>query len=139
MGYARYAKEYNANGYLEEVKYFDKTGNPVFVKSQGHAAIKYKYDARGNIVECVQLDVKGQLAIIRYKYNERDNQTEIAYYDRNDMPDNSEGYFKMINVYNERNQIVEWRYYNSAGKLAPVVDNAGKFALLKNEYLYAEQ
>lgn len=134
-GVYRWTAEYNDRGDQIHTRNYDLSGKPVI--EDGKAGEDNIYDERGNLLENKEIGVDGQLAkgrlLIRYKYDERDNRTEASLFDRNNKPAvNSLNYHKWVGAYNSRNQLVENRYYNTAGKLATYSDD--RYAIERNEY-----
>jgi len=108
LGYASWIAIYNVFGFMDEKKFLDNNGQAIYVKSFGYAGIRYKYDNRGNI-------------------------TEIAYYDKDERPAlGPKGFFRAVSEFNNRNQKIEERYYNAANRLfAPKQD---KYAMIRYKY-----
>ena len=134
-GYAKCTYTYDELGNQTSYRYYNLNGSLVMIN--GEAGCNYKYDERGNILEDMSVGVDGSLAagklIVRYKYDNLDNQIESALYGRNNNPKvNSANYHKVTYKYNSRNQCVETKYYGADGKLTRF--NNDKYAVEKDEY-----
>lgn len=134
-GYSKIVNTYDENANLLSSRNYSLTGRLVLV--DGVAGYDYKYDDRGNTIENKPVGTDENLAsgklIARYKYDENDNVTEFALFDRNNAPaTNSLNYHKYTNLYNSRNQLTEIRYYNKAGKLTTYDED--NYAIQRNEY-----
>lgn len=134
-GMYRWTAEYNDRGDQIHVRKYGLDGKLVI--TDGNAGEDNVYDERGNILENKEIGLDGQLAknklLIRYKYDDRDNNIEASLFDRNNRPaTNSLNYHRWTGVYNSRNQLVERRYYNTSGKLTTY--NNDRYAIERNEY-----
>lgn len=134
-GLYRWTAEYNDRGDQIHTRNYDLAGK--LVLQDGIAGEDNTYDERGNLLENKGIGLDGQLAksklLIRYKYDERDNRIEASLFDRNNKPAvNSLNYHKWTGAYNRRNQLVESRYYNTAGKLTTFQQD--NYAIERNEY-----
>lgn len=134
-GYAKRVWTYDEAGNETSYRYFNLSGDPVLVDEE--AGRLYEYDNRGNILQEMAIGVDGKLAsgklLVRYKYDNNDNEIEFAVYDRNEKPvKNSLNYHRYTNAYNSRNQCIETRYYGTDGKLAVYSDD--KYAVEKSDY-----
>lgn len=134
-GMYRWTAEYNDRGEQIHIRKYNLDGK--LVLDEGNAGEDNVYDERGNLLENKEIGLDGQLAknklLIRYKYDERDNNIEVSLFDRNNNPAiNSLNYHKWTGVYNSRNQLVESRYYNTADKLTTY--SGDRYAIERNEY-----
>lgn len=135
IGYAERRLSYDDRGYETSVRYYGNDGKLILVN--GIAGIDYKVDARGNVIEISQVGVNEKLAsgrlIIRKKYDNKDNEIEIAVFDADGSPsENSLGYHKYTEAYNERNQCVEICYYDAEGELTEYGNT--NYCIERNEY-----
>lgn len=133
--YAKWTSKYDDNNNQIEIMYYG-LNNQLIVINSGYAGIKYQYDERGNVLEKLMVDENGNLAkgklLVRYKYDKYDNETEFAVFDKNKKQAlNSMDYHKYTCVYNNRNQIIEKRYYGTDGNLTL---NTNNIAVEKHEY-----
>lgn len=120
LGYAERRRLYDDRGYEISERYYGSDGKLLLV--DGIAGTDYEVDGRGNIIEICPVGINEKLAtgrlIIRCKYDNKDNEVELAVFRADDIPfENSLGYHKYTKVYNERNQCVEICYYNTKGEL----------------------
>ncbi|GHV90755.1 serine/threonine protein kinase [Spirochaetia bacterium] len=125
-GHAKWEAAYDDMGNQIAIDYYD-------IDDDWAGGFESIYDERGNLLE---KDTYEKL-ITRWKYDERDNCIETAYYDRktNKLAVNSEGYAKVTYVYDEKNQIIEQRFYNANGNLTLVKSEAYTgYAIVKHEY-----
>lgn len=134
-GYAKCTYVYDKMGNQISYRYYNLNGSLVLI--DGIAGCNYKYDERGNILEDMSIGLDEKLAngklIVRYKYDNFDNQTETAFFDKNNKPKTNYAYYhKETYKYNNRNQCVETRYYGTDGKLTRY--NNDKYAVSKEEY-----
>lgn len=132
--YAKVKYGYDNNGYLNSIRYYNVQGGLTPVK--GIAGYDYINDKRGNTLEERRIGTDGSLTtnepIIRYKYDESDNCTEMAYYDEISPIKDSDGIHKYIFTYDSRNQLIEARYYDTMDNLT--LSLGYNYAVVKNEY-----
>lgn len=134
-GEYRWAAEYDEYGNRIRTRRYDLAGKLVLV--DGIAGEDRRYDERGNVLEAKPIGLDGGQAknrlTTRYKYDERDNLIEYAFYDANNKPDvNVDNIHKSVSVYNNRNQEIEVRYYNVQGRLT--IHKGHKYAIQRNEF-----
>lgn len=120
LRYAQYEQSYDERGYLVKTRSYDTNHKLVMV--DGDAGYNYTRDERGNVIEEVAIGTDEKLApgklMVRYKYDEFDNATEVAVYDADGRPaTNSSDFHKYIAQYNNRNQRTELSYYDTKGQL----------------------
>lgn len=128
-GVAKSTILYDEFGYMSSWKDFDASGKMT-------SGILWRNDNRGNTLERIYVDSDGNpkssILIVTYTYDNQDNQTECAYFDNKRSPAiYQDGYHKVTYVYNDRNQVIEQRYYGKDGKLT---DTAMKYAIRKSKY-----
>ena len=126
---ARNVIEYDDNGYISEWINYDAKGNIL------NGSI-YKSDNRGNTIEYYEIDANRKPAsgsyFMKSEYDNHDNQTSLSYFDHKMKPViNSDKYHKFVYVYNDRNQVIEKRYYNTDNKLT---NSSNKYAIKKLKY-----
>ena len=135
LGFASRQHTYDGNGNMLTDRYLDVNGKYILV--DGVAGFDYKLDARGNIIEEIPVGTDGKLAsgklLTRYKYDEKDNVIELAYFNSAGKPAvNALHYHRETSVYNTRNQCVESCYYDANGNLTEYDDN--NYSILRIEY-----
>ncbi len=118
---ARY--KYDQNGNVSEMTYWSASGSPVMAKANVHKVIK-EYNGLNQMIHWVNLDTSGNAIKTsyenppeaRYEYDARGNNTVIAIFDGKGIPHNSlRNYQKQVNVYNERNKLVEVTFFDKDG------------------------
>lgn len=133
--YVKWVKTYDERGNMTSIRYYGKDDK--LVTYQGGVGEDYTLDERGNVLVETTVGADGKLAkgklIAKYKYDKFDNEIEFSVYDRDGKPaNNSLGYHKRTYVYDERNQIIERRYYGKDNKLTTYDDD--DYAIKKDEY-----
>ena len=119
--YAYHSSEYDIKGNLLSQAYYDKDGKPY--NSDGFYKITCSYNKEGHNIETRYWDAsdnlrKNSYAIIRYKYDERGNMTEISYFNNLDKPiDNSNVAHKLVISYDDRGNYQYLKRYKANGKL----------------------
>lgn len=122
---ARY--KYDVNGNVTEQTYWSASGKPA-LGAGAHKIIK-EYNHLNQLTHWLNLDTNGNAIVssaqnppeARFEYDERGNQTVIAIFDGKGNPHNSvKGYHKQINVYDNRNRVVETQFLDKNGN--PVKD-----------------
>lgn len=123
-GYAIDIYKYDNKNNLIETRYLDEKGNLSSVK--GFAVTINKYDNKNNLIETRYLDeesnlvaVKGNIAIFKYKYDEKGNKIEYRFYGVNGEPTNwvnSNMYIQKFKFDYNGNEI-EHSYHDSDGNL----------------------
>ncbi|MDR0233174.1 MAG: serine/threonine protein kinase [Dysgonamonadaceae bacterium] len=141
LGFARWTNKYDENGFLKEEAYFDKNGSPTVFNNQQsgfrYSKIEYVYDAdKGNNTEQILYEGNAKTLIVRFTYNNKITRYQsIALFNANGVvTTNAVGCHKVEFTYDNREQETERRHYNTAGKLTLIPDNAGYYAIHKNEY-----
>lgn len=133
-GNSSYEQTYDEYGNRTSYKYYDKDHNLVLVN--GKAGEIYKCDERGNVLESYAIGKDGDLLseslVAQYKYDEHDNQTEFAVFDKSGKRVlGYSGYHKNTTKYNSRNQQIEVRYYNTSNSLKNCDDG---YSIVRYEY-----
>lgn len=137
-GYIHFAGRsytYDDKGHMLTERYHDVNGELLLV--DGIAGNNYKRDERGNITEKFPVGVDQKIArgylVVRYKYDDRDNEIEFALFDGDNKPaTNNKGYHRYEQKYNGRNQIIETAYYDVNGGLA-ILSNQN-YCIERREY-----
>ena len=134
-GVYRWAGTYNDRG--DQLSYRNYGLNGKLVLQDGKAGEDRQFDERGNMLESKPIGVDGKPSssylIARYKYDDHDNIVEEALFQANGKPGlNSENFHKRLSAYNNRNQIVERRYYGTDGKLTNYKQD--RFSIERCEY-----
>lgn len=134
--YAKWIARYDEKGNQISIRYYDVDGKLTSFENTT-AGFDYKYDERGNIIETKPIGMDGvSLAknelITKSIYDKFDNIKEEAFYNEKGAATNLLGYHKYICEYNNRNQQIEKRYYNTKGNLT--IYNKDKYAIQKDEY-----
>lgn len=134
-GYAIIKRKYDEYGNMIQNRYYGADGRLTLVN--GTAGADDTYDLRGNLTENKPVGLNEQLAsgklISRYKYDENDNIVEFALFHGNgNEATNSLGYHKYVKQYDNRNNPVEERYYNTNGRLTRYDDD--NYAIVRNKY-----
>lgn len=136
LGYASVKRTFDEFGHISSVRYFDINGNLAINIEEKCAGNNYQYDERGNLLseEKIGRDEKRlpNYLISKYKYDSNDNRIEVAYFDGDIPADNSLGIHREVSVYNNRNLVIEVRYYNTYGSLTEY--GSSKYAIMRNEY-----
>lgn len=135
-GYSKFTSKFDEQGNEIERLYYEVDGNLVII-DEGYAGIKYQYDDRGNIIEYFPVAPNGKLApgnlIGRYKYDKFDNQIESAVFGAANTPVlNGENWHRKTSIFNNRNQIIEIRYFNSNNK--PTSFRQDKYSIERYNY-----
>lgn len=119
--YARRVMTYDKEGNPKTTRFFNLDGK-LTLSTDGVAGYDYVYDGQGNMIKYIPIGTDGRLATnhleTRYTYDNVGNPLSIAYFKNGNPAANSSSYHKTELVYNSRNDIVEQRYYNTAGKLS---------------------
>ena len=132
---ARFELTYDEQGNIATERYLNTDGKLMNVN--GMAGIDKTYDMRGNMITRRPIGIDGRLASglqeTRFKYDDRDNIVEEAYFGSNGKAVNcNNGFHKTVGKYNSRNLCVQTEYYNISGQLVNV--KGQNFAVVKNEY-----
>lgn len=119
-GCAKVNYTYDDQGNRISERYEDPFGRPMFIK--GNAGWNYEYDERGNIIVTYPVGLNGKMLAggtrLNVKYDDRDNQTELTYFDALGKPKlNDEGTHKIIREYDDNNNIIRSESYGTDGKL----------------------
>ena len=134
--YAKWTAKYDEQGNQTEIRYYGLDGK-LTMTSEGYAGIRYRYDKRGNITDKMEFGTDERLAPSKlhatYKYDEHDNQIEWAFFNIDNKPAlNSAGCHKGTQIYNNRNQVIETRYFGTDGK--PINLKEEKYAVEMHDY-----
>lgn len=117
-GYHKIKYTYD-NFYVSTLRYYGTNGKLILV--DGIAGNDYKYDERGNEIECTPLGLDGNVAynrlVVRYAYDENDNVYSKSYYSDGLPDENLYNIHKTVYKYNTRNEVVEERHYGKNGLL----------------------
>jgi serine/threonine-protein kinase len=135
-GYAVRKIEYDAMNREIREAYLDANGQPTNPSTQ-IPELKYGYDKWGNKNYYALADGKGNLinhpkygyAYYRSEFDIRGSKLSQSYYDKNDKPYNSEGYYKNTYTYDKNGNLLESRYYNSDDSL-----RKESYAIIKDKY-----
>lgn len=135
-GYAGWCASYDERGNQLDIYYFDKD-EKICMTKMGYAGTKCEFDERGNMLSSMDYGTDRKLAsgrlLARYKYDEKDNQTEFAVFDKSGKPAlNANNYHKKVSSYNARRQPVEEKYYGTDGK--PITVENANYAMVKYVY-----
>lgn len=132
--YAWVKYTYDDNSNLNSIRYYNTNGNLTLVN--GIAGTDYINDKRGNTLEEKPIGINGGLAtsklISKYKYDQFDNQIEMALYGNSGAATNIYGVHRYEYVYNSRNQLIEQRHYGKDGNLT--INSQMNCAIEKHEY-----
>lgn len=124
QGVAKRVYEYDDAGNLEWGMYLDQNGTPTF-NELGWKIARDTYDKNGNCIRCEFFENdrktlclhKEGYAILRCKYDERGNMTEIILFGIDGKPClNKDGYAGWKNTYDERGNRTETAYFGIDGK-----------------------
>lgn len=132
---ARHEFLYDEQGNVVKERFKNTDGKLMIVG--GCAGYDKTYDERGNVLIMRPVGVNERLVPgrqeTRYKYDDRDNVVEEAYYGSDGRATNGDGGFqKVLRTYNSRNLCVQEEYYASSGALVNV--KGQNFAVAKKEY-----
>lgn len=134
LHYAKVKYTYDNRGYLNSVRYYNL--NDGLTPVDGIAGTDFENDERGNVLQETPIGIDGKLAkfklISKYKYDEFDNMVEQSLYSNSGPDVNSAKIHKYVYKYNNRNQIIEMRYYGTDGKM--VLSSKDKIAMMRAEY-----
>ncbi len=119
-GFSRFRNEYNERGNCIKRRFYDHNDRLVMVN--GKAGENNTYDERGNLLENCEIGLDEHLAPgrlkARYRYDKNDNVIEFSLFNRSDNPaTNSSNYHRYTVSYDNRNNPIETRYYNTSGRL----------------------
>lgn len=117
-GIAKYLYQYNKNGQKTLEQYSDARGKPAENKL-GISMYSYIYDDKGNKLEESFFNSDGQpfekygVAKIKYKYNKRNQITEVNYLDVNqELKENGTGIAQIKYIYGRNKKKIEYRDQN---------------------------
>ncbi|WP_233856168.1 nSTAND1 domain-containing NTPase [Paraburkholderia sp. HD33-4] len=149
VGVHRRTWQYNESGKPVREMTFDNQDKPARTKGSTFGEIPlnsaayglaYDYDNRGEITSVVFLDRKGaplvgehRYAKIRETYDDRDNLTEVAYFDTLDRPVllNQTGYAKIVTTYDDRRNPIKKELFDEHGERT--IGNGG-YATVEQTY-----
>lgn len=134
-GISGWTSKYDDQGRQTQYRYYNLKKDLVSV--DGVAGYDYKYDEKGNMIESTPIGTDGKPSktklSTRYKYDANDNVIRCSLYDGEMKPAlNSYDYHKYTCQYNNRNQMVEIKYYGKKGEL--VKYNGDNYAIRRDEY-----
>lgn len=120
LGYAVELYEYDDKGNLLQNRFCDTESRLVSI--YGIAGYNYDYDSRGNLIKFYPVGVNekpySEKNIETYKYDDLNNQVEIAYWNAAGKPViHSDGYHKLVKKYDSKNQIIELKYFGNDDEL----------------------
>ena len=132
---SRFEWTYDEQGNIATERYLNTDGKLMNVG--GMAGVDKTYDMRGNVITKRPIGINGGLASgfqeTRFKYDDRDNIIEEAYFGSNGNAVNcNDGFHKHVRKFNSRNLCVQSEYYNTSGQLVNI--KGQNFAVVKNEY-----
>ena len=98
--------EYDKNGNITSISYYDKKGKPVLY-SAGYAKVVYEYDKKGNNTSISYYDKKGKpvlcnagYAKVVYEYDKNGNLSSESFYNKKDKPVLcNDGYAKVVSEF----------------------------------------
>jgi YD repeat-containing protein len=109
--------EYDNNGFVSKISYYNSKGD----YTSDYAAVKYKNDARGNVIETIYLDADGANyyeSVTKNEYNEKNQMTRTAEYDLDGNLYDAYGYGASSNyIYDSKGNVIETRTYDDQGQL----------------------
>ncbi len=139
FGIHRYTYKRDEYGRLSEVRLFSTSLNPIIHSTNSYHGFKNKYDSKGNIIEQVKFDKKGEVLKVGDKvdwtvfngiYNEIGQLVEAKFLDENrSLTHNSRGYAIRRQYYDEYGRLIGRKYF----------DKDDKATNLKNEGYHSEK
>ena len=131
--------EYDERGNTIRTTYWTFDGKPAEYSTKAHL-IQKEYDLMNRIIYWKNTDVNGNpvstsesLAEVKYKYDNRGNRTEFINLNGYGKPANcSDGWYRNVISYNNRNQILSSEFYDVDGKL--IVSKENGYAKQTNTY-----
>jgi len=134
LNYSTVKFRYDDNGNLISERYYGTDGN--LTLSGGVAGYNYKKDDRGNVLESmpVGLDEKPSASYLTMvnKYDEHSNVIEQVLFADGQPASNSQNIHKFQYEYNNKNQVVEERRYDSQDNLT--IGTVDLWAVKQSEY-----
>ncbi len=126
---------YDDQGNKVTERYEGTDGHPMSIG--GNAGWDFAYDERGNITVGYPVGLNGKMLAsgtkLVSKYDDHDNQTELAYFDASGKPKlNDAGIHKIIRKYDAGNNLVREENYGPDGKLKNVKGQG--YAICISEY-----
>lgn len=112
--------EYDKNGYVKQLEYFDIDGRPMSSVSGEHKLLM-TMDDNGNQTYLANIGSNGEYvqtsyghSILRNVYDELGNTLETSFYDQNDsLTLFVGGYAKVVNTYDSQNRLKSCAYYDN--------------------------
>lgn len=147
LGYAVLKKDYNKQGQIICYTYFDPLNKPALNKDQNSHKVEVDFDDKGNQTEARYYGtdnklLRGEYAIIRYKYNDAGDLIEKSTYGDNNQPYRSDSeidYYKIVYERNASGELMYSKYYKLNGELLATLDSDGNRVYSKEEicnYVY---
>lgn len=138
--YAISRYEYDINGNLTSVSYFDKDTIPCYYKEGLYSRMEFNYDNNGNVIQETSFDSKGRIALMfkglyaiaKYRYDKHRRVVEYAYFNEKGAPcfyDND--YHILRVVYDSMGNIIKHTIYGVDGRPGLSRENTG---VIKYEY-----
>ena len=140
-GYARSEWYYYDNG-VEEVRLYDAEGNPCVRINHGYGIIRFIYNRDRQLIEMQYCNEKGQLinydainprAVIRFEYDNENNQISEKYFDKDDIPSKTLAGYDEIRKEYAGNHIVTRIGYYADGKLINRTDTGFAEVIYEND------
>lgn len=137
LPYSLEKRAYDAHGYLSEVAYYDRKGDPVEI--EGVYRTTYKRDKFGNVLERISYNrademMAGENGVARtvYTYNNYGEVITIRFFGIDDLPctdDNGIGQYQF--AYNKQGMMTKSVFLDQKGRL---IDNNKGFAIYEMVY-----
>ncbi|MEI0447032.1 toll/interleukin-1 receptor domain-containing protein [Brachyspira intermedia] len=136
-GYSYVEKEYDKNGNLIKLSYFDNTTNRVIPLSKLYSSISYQLDKYGNVIYENYLNnedeyIRASYCKRNFQYDNFGNNIKVSYYDiSNRKAYYTNGASSYDIKYDNNDNIIEVMYYDINDKNTSI--NSG-YSILKTEY-----
>ncbi|MGD8717331.1 MAG: hypothetical protein PVH29_00785 [Candidatus Zixiibacteriota bacterium] len=140
LEYAVERREYDKDGYLTAVSYFDEKGNPAEREDTGTAVERYTYDERGNLIKVSYCGKNGNptkskldgACAVKNTFGPYGDAITTEYYDAKGKPTNRSEYgcAGIHTSYDEAGNIIEERYYDRDGEPS-VRKDVGSVAMIQ--------
>ena len=126
-GYHTRERKYNEYNKVESEQYKDTKGHLVKHKYSGYAKVTFTYDDKRNCIKEKYFNAEGTMTnYITCKYNDRNAQTELCFYNASNNLDDSKNGFAKVTIkyaedgitpqkrtfYNRYNTTLAWQIYN---------------------------